>query len=216
MKYNLVLLVIILFISSCRNPSAPVAGCPDSLLTDTIQYHPVRVDCRGAILPWYSSDRGTSYDTCLMLVWNFWKNMPVDSNGLKYYMNHQVWRPEHDVRGLGGDQMSMALSSFILLYQYTGDQSIITEMRYIADEYLARSLSGASDAWPDIPYPYNTSVHSGRYDGDMRDGKGSTQPDKAGNFGNDLVALYKITGDHKYLDAALKIARTLASYTIER
>jgi hypothetical protein len=110
--------------------------------------------------------------------------------------------------------MSMALSSFILLYQYTGDQSIIAEMKYIADEYLARSLSGAGDAWPNIPYPYNTSIHSGRYDGDMRDGPGSTQPDKAGNFGYDLVALYKITGDRKYLDAAVKIARTLTSHTI--
>jgi hypothetical protein len=149
-----------------------------------------------------------------MLVWDFWKKMPVDSNGLKYHMNHQVWRPEHDSRGLGGDQMSMALSSFILLYQYTGDQSIIAEMHYIADEYLARSLSEEDAAWPNIPYPYNTSLHSGRYDGDMRDGLGSTQPDKAGNFGNDLVTLYKITGNRKYLDAAVKIARTLASHTV--
>jgi hypothetical protein len=214
MKNYIAILVIMLFISSCRNNSQPIASCPDSLLSDTIQYHPVRVDCRGAILPWYSADIGTSYDTCLMLVWDFWKKMPLDSNGLKYHMNHQVWRPEHDSRGLGGDQMSMALSSFILLYQYTGDRSIIAEMQYIADEYLARSLSRADAAWPNIPYPYNTSLHSGRYDGDMRDGLGSTQPDKAGNFANDLVALYKITGDRKYLHAAVKIARTLASHTI--
>ena len=77
-----------------------------------------RID--GSILPWYSADPGTSYDTVLMLVWNFWKNMETDSNGLKYYMNHQVWKPEHDMRGLGGDQINMALSSWALLYAYTG------------------------------------------------------------------------------------------------
>jgi hypothetical protein len=213
MRNPIIFLVLLLFISACRNAHQPNIDCPDSLLTDTIQYHPVRVDCRGVILPWYSAERGIAYDTCLMLVWDFWKNMPIDSNGLKYYMNHQVWRPEHDLRGLGGDQMSMALSSFILLYQYTGDSSIIREMRYLADEYLARSLSKPEDTWPNIPFPYNTSIHSGVYDGDMRDGKGSTQPDKAGNFANDLVSLYKITGDRNYLDAAVKIARTLASHT---
>jgi hypothetical protein len=75
------------------------------LVSDTIQYHVVRINkVDGSILPWYSSDPGTSYDTVLMLVWNFWDRMETDSNGLKYYMNHQVWKPEHDMRGLGGDQ----------------------------------------------------------------------------------------------------------------
>ncbi|HQK36369.1 MAG TPA: hypothetical protein PLC81_01930 [Bacteroidales bacterium] len=183
------------------------------LFSDTIQYHPVRVDADGAILPWYSSNPGESYDTCLLLVWNFWKNMEIDSNGLRYYMNHQVWAPHHDMRGLGGDQMAMALSSWRLLYAYTGDQGLIENMRYIADEYLARGLSKATDQWPFLPYPYNTVIHSGIYDGDMRNGKGFTQPDKAGSFGIELVQLYKITGEQKYLDAAIRIGKTLAAKT---
>lgn len=183
------------------------------LYTDTIQYHPVRVNHEGEILPWFSSNLGQSYDTCLMLVWNFWKNMETDSNGLKYYMNHQVWAPNHDMRGLGGDQMAMALSSWRLLYAYSGDPALIDDMRYIADEYLARGLSKATDQWPHIPYPYNTVVHSGVYDGDMRNGKGFTQPDKAGSFGIELVNLFKMTGEQKYLDAAIRIGKTLASKT---
>jgi hypothetical protein len=42
--------------------------------------------------------------------------MRHDMNGLPYYMNHQVWRPNNDPRGLGGDQLQMALSSWQLLY----------------------------------------------------------------------------------------------------
>ena len=64
--------------------------------------------------------------------------------------------------------------------------------------------------WPYLPYPYNTKVHSGEYDGDMILGKGFLQPDKAGSFGIELVKLYKITSDPKYLDAAVRIANTLA------
>ncbi len=219
MKYLQIgaLIALISGFSSCHRGSGENLAVADTVLvSDTIQYHPVRINkTDGSILPWFSSDRGQSYDTVLMLVWHFWKNMETDSNGLKYYLNHQVWRPEHDVRGIGGDQISMALSSWALLYAYTGDYEIVENMVYLADNYLARSLSKPGDSWPDIPYPYNTDVHSGVYDGDMRNGTGITQPDKAGTFGYELVNLYKITGNSKYLDAAKKIAHTLASKIIE-
>lgn len=213
-KLLLILAMSIAGFYSCSYRSSPDSGCNDTiLLSDTIQYHPVRI-CKedGSILPWFSADKGASYDIVLMLVWDFWHNMEVDSNGLKYYMNHQVWSPDHDMRGLGGDQINMALSSWRLLYAYTGNHAIIENMRYIADTYLERSLSEPGDKWPHIPYPYNTEIHSGKYDGDMRNGKGITQPDKAGTFGYELVNLYKMTGQDKYLDAARLIAGTLASH----
>jgi hypothetical protein len=214
---KLIPIIIAVFLTglfSCTGRSTVNESANDTLLvSDTIQYHAVRVSkADGSILPWYSANKGESYDTVLMLVWNFWKNMETDSNGLKYYMNHQVWKPEHDMRGLGGDQINMALSSWALLYAYTGCPEIIENMRYIADTFLERSLSGPDDKWPYIPYPYNTDVHSGRYDGDMRNGKGITQPDKAGSFGYELINLYKITSEKKYLEAAIRIAGTLADH----
>ena len=169
----------------------------DTLLNDKIIYHFVRVDNNGNILPWFSSNLRNSYDTVLKLVWNFWKNMEYCSNGEKYYLNHQVWSELHDRRGLGGDQLQMALSSWDLLYNYTGDESILKDMTYIADYYLAHSLSTPDCAWPNLPYPYNMDVHSGKYDGDMIIGKGFTQPDKAGSFAYELVNLYKKTGIRK-------------------
>jgi hypothetical protein len=207
------ILIFLLFHSSCIQKEKPTYVVWDTIIADTIQYHPVRLDRHGNILPWYSSNPGESYDTVISLVWNFWKNMEIDSNGLRYYMNHQVWKPEHDMRGLGGDQINMALSSWTLLYQYTSDQSVLDNMKYMADEYLARSLSDSTSAWPFLPYPYNTEIHSGKYDGDMRNGKGFLQPDKAGNFGYELINLYKITGEQKYLDEAARIAKVLAEKT---
>jgi hypothetical protein len=204
-------LVIAAVIASCNPKLANQTPVQDTvLISDTIQYHAVRIArADSSILPWFSADRGISYDTVVKLVWNFWKNMETDSNGLKYYMNHQVWKPEHDMRGLGGDQINMALSSWTLLYAYSGDAAVVENMKYLADTYLERSLSSATDKWPYIPYPYNTIIHSGKYDGDMRNGKDITQPDKAGSFGYELTTLYKITGNKKYLEAAMKIANTL-------
>ncbi len=207
------LTVLIIVITSCSSSNNLKPLIIDTILyDDTIQYHPVRIDKgEGSILPWFSSDKGESYDTVMMLVWNFWEKMETDSNGLKYYMNHQVWKPEHDMRGLGGDQINMALSSWRLLYAYTGYPEVLENMKYMADNYLERSLSTAESKWPFIPYPYNTEIHSGLYDGDMRNGKEITQPDKAGSFGYELVNLFKISGERKYLDAAIRIAVTLSS-----
>ena len=133
------------------------------------------------------------------------------TNGVPYFFQHQVWKPEHDLRGLGGDQLAMALSSLNLLYGYTGDPNVREMMVLIADYYLAHGFSSAADAWPSLPFPYNTDLHSGYYDGDMRAGKGFLQPDKAGSFGIELVTLYEITGDKRYLDSAIGIADTLAA-----
>lgn len=188
-------------------------------------YHKIHLNAAdNTILPWYSTDPGKSFDFVINKVWDFWNTMRNDKNGLPYYMNHQVWKGDfNDVRGIGGDQFSMALSSWNLLYAYTGNENVKEEMKFIADYYLTHSLSPADAAWPNIPYPYNTLIYSGLYDGDMVIGKGFTQPDKAGSFGLELVKLYKMTTtttypnitDKIYLDAAIKIANTLARHVVK-
>ena len=121
-------------------------------------------------------------------------------------------RSKDDPRGLGGDQISMALSSWNLLYDYLGDEAVKSNMTRIADYWLDHGMSKPTDLWANLPYPYNTDLHSGRYDGDMRAGKNFLQPDKAGSFGAELVTLYEITGNRKYLDAATEIADSLAAH----
>ena len=190
--------------------------------TEKLVYHLIKTDARGNILPWYSDEPGKAWSHTIQLVWNFWDTMRRDPNGIPYYMNHQVWKPAvNDARGLGGDQLSMALSSWSLLYAYTGNERVKENMKFIADYYLSHGISPANAVWADIPFPYNTLVYSGFYDGDMIIGKGYTQPDKAGSFGRELVHLYKMTTDDRYpnitddeyLHAAIKIANTLAKLT---
>ena len=176
-------------------------------------FHEILTDEKGDIIPWYSENPGTAYDHVINLVWNFWENMRSDLNGLPYYMNHQVWRLSNDPRGLGGDQLNMALSSWHLLYRYTGNEKVKENMKFLADYYLTHSLSAPDALWANIPFPYNTLIYSGNYDGDMVIGKGYTQPDKAGSFGNELIDLYKVTGNESYLNAAIEIANTLAKHT---
>ncbi|MCY7422709.1 MAG: hypothetical protein LH478_13320, partial [Chitinophagaceae bacterium] len=162
-------------------------------------FHPIKTNEQGKIIPWYNDEPGIAYDFVINATWHFWDTMRRDMNGLPYFMNHQVWRPQNDPRGLGGDQLAMALSSWQLLYQYSGNENVKENMKFIADYYLTHSLSPANAKWPDLPFPYNTMIYSGIYDGDMVIGKNFTQPDKAGSFGWELIKLYKITGNDNYL-----------------
>lgn len=196
----LLLLALISIVSS----SAPAPN--------TFGYHQVRTDSRGRIVPWYGTGPAQAYDHNIRLVWNFWRTMRKCSNGVPYYLQHQVWKPEEDdARGLGGDQINMALSSWTLLYDYLGDEALKENMILMANYWLDHGVSRPNLPWANLPYPFNTELHSGVYDGDMRAGKGYLQPDKAGSFGAELVTLYKLTGNHRYLEAATAIADTLAT-----
>lgn len=190
--------------------------------TEKLIYHDIEVDQSGKIIPWYSAEPGKAYSHTIMSVWHFWDTMRADINGLPYYMNHQVWTPgSNDPRGIGGDQFAMALSSWQLLYQYNGDYRVKDNMRFIADYYLSHGLSSPNCLWPNIPYPYNTLLYAGVYDGDMVIGKNFLQPDKAGSFGWELFKLSRMLGTIShgqtpggiYLNAAVKIANTLAAKT---
>ncbi|MEO8765245.1 MAG: hypothetical protein ABI416_13195 [Ginsengibacter sp.] len=189
---------------------------------EKLVYHNIKTDAAGHIIPWSHEEPGKAWSNVIQLAWKFWDTMRIDMNGIPYYMNHQVWRAGvNDPRGLGGDQLAMALSSWQLLYAYTGNERIKENMKFIADYYLTHGFSPASAEWADIPFPYNTLLYSGVYDGDMIIGRDYTQPDKAGSFGIELLHLYKMTSQEHfpnstnilYLDAAVKIANTLAKHT---
>lgn len=178
----------------------------------TIVYHDVQTDSSGNLIAWYNPNRGSSYDHTLNLLWNFWNTMPSTNGYENYMIDHSYGGAVASGNKVGGDQFAMALSSWALYYAYTGDADLLNNMKYIADNYLAHSLSSSSAAWANLPYSCNFSTPSYPiYDGDFLIGAGVMQPDKAGSFGNELVTLYKITGDTFYLNTAIRIANTLAA-----
>lgn len=186
-----------------------------------LEFHTLRTDANGHILPWNNPDPAAAYDEILKLTWTYWRNVPgywlrkeknvKERFGIEFPPTYLLFRTHDPVdMGVGGGQFSMLLSSLNRYYDYTGDPAVLENMRFLADWYIKWGFSGADAAWPNLPYPCNTQLLP-VYDGDLVLGKGFTQPDKAGEFGYELVVLYKKTGDKRYLDKAVQIAETLAS-----
>ena len=135
-----------------------------SLGADKIGYHEVKTDASGRIVPWYGTGPSQAYDHIIRLVFDFWLKMRKCPNGVPYYLQHQVWKPgADDPRGLGGDQIPMALYSWNLLHGYLGDPAVKQNMILMADYWLAHGMSQPDILWGNLPYPYNTEIHSGQY-----------------------------------------------------
>jgi len=190
---------------------AVLLGVSLSARGERLIYHEIRTDEGGKILPW-SGPPSQAYDHVVRLVWKFWNGMEKCENGVPYYMQHMIWYPNRHSNGLGGDQIPMALSSWNLLYGYLGDEAVKQNMVYMADYWLDHGLSKPTDTWANTVFSYDTVRHSGVYDGDMVAGKGVLQPDKAASFASELVVLYKMTGNRRYLDAAVKMADMLVKH----
>ena len=109
---------------------------------ERLVYHNIKTDAPGKILcPGTIPIPAFRMTMCFNLVWKFWDTMRRDINGIPYYMNHQIWQPGvNESKGIGGDQLAMALSSWRLYYQYTGDEQVKENMKFIADYYLTHSL----------------------------------------------------------------------------
>jgi hypothetical protein len=191
--------------------AAAMLGAAPAMLGERLIYHEIKTDESGKIVPW-SGPPSQAYDHVVRLVWSFWNGMEKCENGVPYYMQHMIWYPNRHSNGLGGDQIPMALSSWNLLYGYLGDEAIRKNMIFMADYWLDHGLSKPTDAWANTVFPYDTLRHSGVYDGDMVAGKGVLQPDKAASFASELVTLYKMTGNRRYLDAAIRMADMLVKH----
>ena len=78
-------------------------------------------------------------------------------------------------------------------------------------------MTASTDSWASVPYASGDSgslVYNGAAYGNESgsgDGTGVIQPDKIGELGHGFVTLYKITGEKKYLDAAVQGADVLVA-----
>lgn len=183
--------------------------------------HKIVLDNQSRIIPWFSPAE-KAYDQLLRLRWNFIKSKVPASPGPaprslypQYYfycafkndMKPDMWM--NDV----GEKIPNWFESGRLYYAYTGDTVVLNIVKDLADYALEHGTSPSTFAWPGFPY---TTTNAG--DTIFRGFTSAKifslheiQVDHAGEMGRTYYRLYLLTGTVKYLNAALKIANTLAA-----
>jgi hypothetical protein len=186
-----------------------------------LPWHPAVRDSAGRLLPWYRPEVGLGYDRVLQLGWNFVeRRVPRDSRTRsRVYLNYAVFDGQ-TLRGLYWQHNPAFLNasfvdSLVAWYPYSGDRRAIAAVREMLDYQLAHGTTPAGWAWPRVPFP--TSCGGARAYGRCLAGLprsfyGGIEPDKVGLLGMGYLQFYELTGNRRYLSAAVNAGDALARH----
>ncbi|MBN2288622.1 MAG: hypothetical protein JXQ83_04765 [Candidatus Glassbacteria bacterium] len=214
--------VLFLFLAAAGSALADEATLPHSLVRDS----------GGRLLAWHRPEiPGAAYAHVAGLAAEFLKTVPVEpTSGLKLYMVHADFNgPGQDssyAKGTSGTDwipnpacvFAGFVQSLAVDYRvFSGDESYLEIVRECLDQMLANGTTCTDWPWPDCPYA-SADPRSRVYQGGTRwekegrgDGLHCIEPDKVGELGIGYLKFYQITGEARYLEAAIDCADALAA-----
>jgi hypothetical protein len=194
----------------------------------------VILDKSGKLLARYNPTQpGYGYVKAVKIAVDFWKNCPLSpKNGLPLYLTHcSMYRdgkggfygsdwPHNPIVVNAGIVQSLAID----WRNYSGDQSMIAIARKALDHQIKNGTTPSNWEWSSVPFA-SSDAGDVIYDGASRfdtarteenigrgDGTHVLEVDKIGEMGIAYLNFYKITGEQKYLDAAINCADALAKH----
>jgi hypothetical protein len=205
-------LVLLIAIQSSAQPKFPVTSVVDA---PTIAARPVALDAQGKLLPWPMPDNiGYSYSSHVLSQWTvLWDQ--YNRQRLHYF--HCCFDIDKTTYELIPDQkwanstgyLRAMLQGFIeRLYPYTGDPRMITFLEDFFDYELEHGTTPADYVWSGVPYA-SADPGVADYRGWSNHGHDYIEPHVVGEDGYAYLRLYEMTGNTKYLAAAIRCANAL-------
>jgi Prolyl oligopeptidase family len=195
-------------------PTRGTAGTHGAPLHPLLPWHNAVRDGEGRLLPWYRPNAGLGYHHVLRLGWNF-----VEQRSRRLSLRYAVFDGV-SLRGIYWQHNPAFLNagfvdSVVAWYPYSGDRRAITAVRAMLDYQLTRGTTPARWAWSRVPFA-TACAGEARYGrclaGLPRSFYGGIEPDKVGLLGRGYLLFYKLTGQRRYLTAALRAADGLARH----
>jgi hypothetical protein len=181
----------------------------------TIAGRAVALDSRGKLLPWPMPDNvGYSYSSYFLSQWTIvWDQ--YNRQRLPYFyccfdfdrITFELMADHHWANSTG--YLRAMMEGFIeRLYPYTGDARTLEFLQNFVDYELEHGLTPEGYAWAQVPYP-SANPGSPRYTGWSQHGEDFVEPHVVGEDGYAYLRLYEMTGNTKYLQAAIRCANAL-------
>jgi hypothetical protein len=214
-------ILIAFFLSSTMLVSVNgVAGQQTFPVTSTVNEssiagRPVELDSQGKLLPWpMPNNTGYSYSGYFLSQWTIvWDQ--YNRQRLPYYFccfdfdrtTFELMPEWHWVNSTG--YLRAMMQGFVeRLYPYTGDPRTLEFLENFVDYELENGLTPEGYAWARVPYP-SANPGSRRYTGWSEHGEDFVEPHVVGEDGYAYLRLYEMTGNTKYLRAAIRCAEAL-------
>ena len=190
----------------------PVVSTAD---VSSIAGRPVALDSQGKLLPWPMPDNtGFSYSGYFLAQWTIvWDQ--YNRQRLPYYFccfdfdrtTFEMIPDWHWANSTG--YLRAMMQGFVeRLYPYTADPHTVEFLENFVDYELENGLTPEGYAWSQVPYP-SANPGSRRYTGWSRHGEDFVEPHVVGEDGYGYLRLYEMTGNTKYLRAAIRCAEAL-------
>lgn len=186
-----------------------------------LPWHAAALDSKGKLLAWYQPEKNLGYDKVLHLAWDFLEHkVPNDPRtGLKIYLVNAVFDAKTlqgaNWQGNPASTFGQFVDSLVAWYPYSGDKEAIGVVRSMLDHQLAHGTTPADWNWPNVPFATNdkNDPEYGRaIRGMPKDFYGGIETDKIGELGIGYCLFYELTGEQKYLKAAIDCADALATH----
>ena len=211
-----------LFVLAALLTDTSVAGAaPAGDVNSELPWHAAVVDADGGLLAWHKPQQGLGYDEVLRLGWNFVEHQVPDETGtnLKTYLVNSVFDGTTGQGAYWQSNPAMTFGSFVdsalAWYPYSGDRTAIRTVGTMLDYMLSHGTTPTSWNWSGVPFPTGCGNQPdyGRCLSDMAKGYfGGIEPDKVGELGIGYALFYEMTGNPRYLDAAIRAADALATH----
>lgn len=205
--------VLLSAVSLAGQQPIPVVSTVDA---SSIAGRPVALDKSGKLLPWpMPENTGYSYSAYFLSQWTILWDQYNRQRLPYYYCCFDFDRTTFDLTpdpnwvNSTGYLRAMMQGFVERLYPYTADPHTLEFLENFVDYELENGTTPQGYAWSQVPYP-SANPGSKRYTGWSHHGEDFVEPHVVGEDGYGYLRLYEMTGNTRYLVAAIRCADALA------
>lgn len=204
--------ILVLVAMAAAQPPFAVISTVDE---PEIAGRPVALDAQGALLPWPFPDSvGESYASHFLTQWTILQDQ-LERQRLPYFyccfaIDPTSFELVPDKNWANSTAYLRAMMEGFVerLYPYTGDRRTVTLLEQFVDYEIENGLTPDGYTWARVPYP-SANPGAKKYSGWSSHGEDYVEPHLIGEDGYAYVRLYEMTGEKKYLTAAIHFADEL-------
>jgi hypothetical protein len=201
--------------------TGPLLG--QNYVNSQLPWHDAVLDSYGKLLAWHNPNKNQGYDHVMRIGWDFLEHKVANDtrhgSGLKIYLINAVYDAKTlqgaNWQGNPASTFGQFVDAVVGWFPYSADEESVGVVREMLDHQLAHGTTPPDWDWASVPFATNCDDQA-EYGRCLRgvpvEFFGGIETDKVGELGIGYALFYELTGDRKYLEAAVRCGDALAKH----